>query len=285
MIVICEDHQQPMPNEDMAVVMREVAFVRRRRTIVDHVNLTIARGQKWVLFGPNGVGKSTLVRMMATREHPTRGIVDILGHRLGHSNVFAFRPRIGLSSAELLRAFPDNEDPLDAVVTALHAVTGRWRDTYTTDEYDRARALMSEFGVAYVAGSRMGLLSEGERTRIMMCRALMAQPDLLILDEPVSGLDLGGRERVLRAVERVVCADPNSTVVMVTHRLEDIAPGFSHIAVMGPEPSDDAAQRSAGTIWYAGPIEQGLTGEHLSALFGMPLAVSHAHGRWSAYTS
>ena len=143
-----------------------------------------------MLFGPNGIGKSTLVQMMSTRGFPSEGTVDILGNRLGKVNVFSYRNRIGLSSAELGRAFPPQEDPLDAIVTALTATTGRWRDTYTDEDYAKARSLMREFGIEYLEGKMMFKLSEGERTRVLICRALMADPDLLILDEPTDHLDM-----------------------------------------------------------------------------------------------
>lgn len=264
-----------------AVALRGVGFRRSGRTILSDVDLTVGRGEKWVLFGPNGVGKSTLVRMMATRAHPTCGTVDILGRRLGKVDVFSYRHLIGLSSAELLRALPDLEDPLDAVVTALRAVTGRWRDTYTPDEIARARSLMRDFGIEYLVGGSMAKLSEGERTRVMVCRSLMARSELLILDEPTTGLDLGGREITLRALGAIGRDDPRA-VVLVTHRLEEIPTGFDHVAVMGRMGGIDGDSPAPGTIVYAGPIAEGLTDERLSAVFGLDLAVRRDGGRWSA---
>ena len=205
---------------ESALVLRGVEFRRQRRVILTDVNLDVKRGEKWILFGPNGIGKSSLVRMMATRGHPSEGSVEILGNRLGKVNVFSYRQRIGLSSAELARAFPGDEDPLDAVVTATKAVTGRWKDKYSAEEYARARALMAQFGIGYLEGKQMFKLSEGERTRVLICRALMADPDLLILDEPTTGLDLGGRELALRALSEIGERDAGRTVILVTHRLE-----------------------------------------------------------------
>ena len=181
-----------MPEQNIALELADVEFRRRGRVILTKVNLKINKGEKWVLFGPNGIGKSSLVQMMSTRGFPSEGTVDILGNRLGKVDVFSYRNRIGLSSAELSRAFPPQEDPLDAIVTALTATTGRWRDTYTDEDYAKARSLMREFGIEYLEGKMMFKLSEGERTRVLICRALMADPDLLILDEPTTGLDLGG---------------------------------------------------------------------------------------------
>ncbi|WP_148401518.1 ABC transporter ATP-binding protein [Bifidobacterium gallicum] len=270
-----------------ALRLTDVGFRRQGRTILSDVQLEIPTGQRWVLFGPNGIGKSTLVSMMASRGYPSQGVVEILGNRLGKVNVFSYRHRIGLSSAELARAIPEFEDPLDAVVTAVTATTGRWRDTYSEEQYALARSLMQRFGIGYLEGKTMVRLSEGERTRVLICRALMGDPDLLILDEPTSGLDLGGRETTIGALRELAQAADQRTIVLVTHHLEEIPPGFDHIAIMGRRgetgESQVGADPAAGTIVYAGPIAEGLTSERLSQLFGMPLEVHERDGRFSAF--
>lgn len=271
--------------------LQDVGFRRNRRVIIDDVNLTIHAGERWVLFGPNGIGKSTVVSMAATRAFPSDGSVSILGHRLGQYDVFKLRTRIGLASAALGRQFPQGEDPLDAVVTGLSAVTGRWRDEYTAEEYARARQLLRDFSVGYLEGKQMWRLSEGERTRVLIARALMGQPELLIMDEPTTGLDLGGREQVMRTLGRIGRESSNRAVLLVTHRLEEIPEGFDRIAIMGRKPVPSQAvgdagtpsNPSAGTVIYAGPLDEGLTQERLSALFGMAIQVHHSHGRWSAW--
>lgn len=288
---------------DYAVQLRDVSFRRQGRTIVQNVNMQIRPGEHWILFGPNGIGKSTIIAMMATRSHPSSGTVHILGNQLGKVNVFSYRHRIGLSSAELSRSFPPFEDPLDAVVTAVTATTGRWRDTYSEAEYDRARSLMAQFGIGYLVGKHMGRLSEGERTRVLICRSLMADPDVVILDEPTTGLDLGGRELVVRALSELGCEHSKRAVIVVTHRLEEIPQGFDHIALMGRSNTDlqrpveqwSASERigmrhvdfgadpAPGTIMYCGNLQEGLTDTHISNLFGMPMHVYHHDGRWQAF--
>ena len=199
-----------------------VEFRRNRRVIITDVNLTINAGERWVLFGPNGIGKSTAVGMLATRTFPSEGRVFILGHQLGKYDVFKLRTRIGLASADLGRQFPEFEDPLDAVVTGLSAVTGRWRDTYTDEEYARARQLLRDFRVSYLEGKEMWRLSEGERTRVLIARALMGDPELLIMDEPTTGLDLGGREQVMQTIH-YLNRNMGITVVSITHYMEEAA--------------------------------------------------------------
>ncbi|NEG96945.1 ATP-binding cassette domain-containing protein [Bifidobacterium sp. SMB2] len=280
--------------DDIALQLTDVEFRRQGRVILTGVDLTIRRGERWVLFGPNGIGKSTLIAMMATRLHPSDGTVDILGNRLGKVNVFSYRHRIGLSSAELSRAFPPDEDPLDAVVTALTATTGRWRDSYTQEEMDRARALLRRFGVGYLEGKQMWKLSEGERTRVLICRALMADPELAILDEPTTGLDLGGRELVVKALGDLGRERSDRAVVLVTHRLEEIPEGFDRIAVMGRLSGDEKTAHAVkvqggdpapGTIIYTGDLEHGLTSQRVSDIFGLPLTVRHDGGRWQAFAA
>ncbi|MCI1936135.1 MAG: ATP-binding cassette domain-containing protein [Bifidobacteriaceae bacterium] len=271
-----------------AIDVKNIEFRRNRRVILSDVNLRIEPGERWVIFGPNGIGKSTLVSMMAARLFPSKGTIDILGNRLGRVDVFSLRPLIGLASEELAKLFPPREDPLDAVVTAGTGVTGRWRDTYTQEQTDKARGLLERFGVGYLEGKQMWQLSAGETSRVLIARALMNDPKLLILDEPTTGLDLGAREQVISTLNEIGMEDSSRAAVLVTHRLEEIPQGFGNIALLGRTDSNpDRAGRNPapGTVVFRGPIEDGLTDEWLRALFGMDLHVSHIAGRWNAFVN
>ena len=188
-----------MTDNEIALKLSQVEFRRQRRVILADVNLEIRRGEKWVLFGPNGIGKSSLVQMMSTRGFPSSGNVDLLGNRLGKVDVFSYRNRIGLSWAELSRAFPPNEDPLDAVVTALTATTGRWRDEYTAEDFAKARGLMEEFGIAVLPKpiSRASFSSALHLLRASHSRLLQMQEQARKLRKQLEELRLVSRAKCI----------------------------------------------------------------------------------------
>jgi iron complex transport system ATP-binding protein len=257
----------------MAAVL-EFAGVTVRRgtaTLLDDVDWTVEEDERWVILGPNGAGKTTLLQVASAQMHPTAGVAGILEEVLGTVDVFDLRPRIGLTSATLAERIPRSESVRDVVVSASYGVVGRWREHYDELDHDRAAQLLEELGVRHLAERTFGTLSEGERKRVQIARALMSDPELLLLDEPAAGLDLGGREDLVSTLS-VLAMDPDSpATVLVSHHVEEIPPGFSHALLL-----------RQGRVMAAGLLDHVLTEEHLSATFGMPLVLQHADGRWSA---
>jgi len=248
-----------------------VSVRRGNKVIVDDVSWQVDDGERWVVLGPNGAGKTTVIQLAAGRMFPTRGTVSVLGERLGAVDVSELRTRVGLASAALAERIPGTEKVLDIVLTAAYGMTGRWREEYDDADVARARDLLAAFGVAALEGRRFATLSEGERKRVQVARSLMSDPELLILDEPASGLDLGGREVLLRALGELA-AEPHAPIlVLVTHHVEEIPPGFTHGLLM-----------RAGRIEAAGEIGTVMTSEHLSRTFGTGLQVEHRDGRFTA---
>ena len=248
-----------------------VSVVRGRSTLLDAVDWEVSEGERWVILGPNGAGKTTLLQLAAAHLHPTTGSVSILGETLGAVDVFELRPRIGLSSAALAERLPAQETVRDVVLTASYAVVGRWRERYDTLDTARADELLEALGVAHLAGRLFGTLSEGERKRVQIARALMTDPELMLLDEPAAGLDLGGREDLVRRLG-VIAEDLDSpALVLVTHHVEEIPPGFTHLLLL-----------RGGRVVADGPLETTLTSRLLSETFGLRLEVARTWGRFTA---
>lgn len=257
----------------MSAVLQLVEVTVRRggTAILDNIDLEVHEGERWVVVGPNGAGKTTVVRLAAGRLFPTSGSVELLGEELGTVDVGELRPLIGLSSSSLSERIPRGETVLDTVRTAAYGITGRWRERYDELDTGRARGLLEQFGVAHLAERTYGTLSSGERKRVEVARALMTDPELLLLDEPAAGLDLGGRERLIAALG-AFAADPDSPVmVLVTHHVEEIPPGFTHAVLL-----------DAGKVVAAGEIGTVLTTKNLSAVYGLPLRVIRQQGRFYA---
>jgi iron complex transport system ATP-binding protein len=224
-----------------------------------------------VVLGPNGAGKTTLLQVAAAQVHPTSGVAGILGEVLGTVDVFELRPRIGLTSAALAEQMPRAERVHDVVVSASYGVVGRWREHYDDLDHGRAAGLLEEVGVARLADRTFGTLSEGERKRVLIARALMTDPELLLLDAPAAGLDLGGREDLVATLSTLALDPDAPATVLVSHHVEEIPPGFSHALLL-----------RAGAVVAAGPVEEVLTEATLSDTFAMPLALRHEAGRWAA---
>jgi iron complex transport system ATP-binding protein len=256
---------------DAVLQLRQVTVRRGSKLLLDSVDWTVEEDERWVVLGPNGAGKTTLLQLAAATMHPTTGAAAVFGERLGAVDVFELRPRIGLSSAALAQRIPPGELVVDVVVSAGYAVIGRWREAYGRLDVRRARSLLNRFGVGELAERTYGTLSEGERKRVQIARAMMTDPELLLLDEPAAGMDLGGREDLLRRLARLA-ADPEApAMVLVTHHVEEIPLGISHALLLGE-----------GKVVAQGLIADVLTSQNLSAAFGLDLTVEREDGRYFA---
>jgi iron complex transport system ATP-binding protein len=259
------------PHPDVVVDIRNVTVSRTGTDLLQELDWQVELDERWVILGPNGAGKTTLLSLAAARMHPTRGTVHLLGERLGRVDVFDLRPRIGLSTALLAERIPAGETVHDVVVTAAYAVVGRFQEAYEVLDEVRARALLDQLGVVHLADRTYGTLSEGERKRVQIARALMTDPELLLLDEPAAGLDLGGREDLVRRLAELAHDPDSPTLVLVTHHVEEIPPGFTHAMLL--RDGRAVAQGLAADV---------LTDDNLSQTFGLPLKVERDGGRYFA---
>jgi iron complex transport system ATP-binding protein len=252
--------------------LRGVSVRRDTSLLLRNVDWTASEHERWIVIGPNGAGKTTLLQVAATLMFPTEGTVEVLGERLGDVDVFDLRPRIGLTSAALAERVPAGEKVIDLVLTASYAVLGRWKEEYDSSDVTRAVELLDALGCAHLIRRRFSTLSEGERKRVQIARAMMPDPELLLLDEPAAGLDLGGREDLLRRLS-ALAHDPRAPMmVLVTHHVEEVPDGFTHAMLL-----------RRGSVLAAGPIDEVFTKPNLSRCFGVPLEMENRQGRWSAW--
>lgn len=249
----------------------DVSVVRDRTTILDSVSWQVAEDERWVILGPNGAGKTTMLLLAAAQMHPTSGAVHVLDDRLGAVDVFELRPRIGFASTAMARAVPRDERVVDVVLTAAHSVTGRWNETYDEVDDRRARRVLAEWKLEHLADRRFGALSDGEQKRVQIARAIMTDPELLLLDEPAASLDLGSREELVQLLGGFASSPAAPAMVMVTHHVEEIPVGFTHALLL-----------ARGRVEAAGRLDEVVTSENLSAAFGLPLVVASDAGRFTA---
>lgn len=249
----------------------DVVVRRNARNIVDHVAWTVSDDQRWVVLGPNGAGKTTILQLAATLIHPTSGAVTILDERLGRTDVFELRPRIGFASSAMAKRIPPEETVLDVVLTAAFSVLGRWHEDYESIDERRARRVLAEWKLEHLAERTFGTLSDGEQKRVQIARSVMTDPELLLLDEPAASLDLGAREELLGLLSGYAQAPTTPAMIMVTHHVEEVPVGFTHALLLRD-----------GAIVAAGPIAETLTGENLTATFGVEIVLSEDGGRFAA---
>jgi len=259
------------PDDDIVISFDRLSVIRGGNFLVRGLTWQVELDERWVILGPNGAGKTTLLNLASGRLHPSRGTAWILGERLGRTDVNELRTRIGLTTGRLADQVPPNERVLDVVVTAAWSVVGRWRENYDLQDEARARTLLQQMGMGQLVDREFGTLSEGERKRTQIARALMTDPELMLLDEPTAGLDLGGREELLARLTELA-EDPDApAMVLVTHHVEEIPPGFTHCLLL-----------REGTVVAAGLLGETLTADNLSKTFGLPLVVQRSGDRYTA---
>jgi iron complex transport system ATP-binding protein len=253
-----------------AVIALQAVGVRREGTVVlDGVDWTVRPGERWVILGPNGSGKTTLLTLAAARLWPSSGGVEILGARLGRVDVRSLRPRIALVSGSVTRQLRADLPARDVVVSGRHGALETSWHTYSDEDWAEADRLLDEAGFAAIGTRPFGVISEGERQHVLLARALMSRPELLLLDEPAAGLDLGARERLVSRLG-VLAADPGSpTMVLVTHHCEEIPRGFTHAGLV-----------RQGTLVASGFLGNVITSSLVSSCFDIDVTVGQSDGRW-----
>ncbi|WP_040509042.1 ABC transporter ATP-binding protein [Gordonia soli] len=256
---------------DLVIDFRDVTVVRGGTTLVGPLSWQVELDERWVVIGPNGAGKTTLLRLASAELYPTTGTAFVLAERLGRVEVRELSTRVGVTSAALAERVPADEVVSDVVVSAGYSVLGRWREQY--DDVDREQAVESleTMGAEHLAERRFGTLSEGERKRVLIARALMTDPELLLMDEPAAGLDLGGREELVDRLSRLA-ADPDApATVLITHHVEEIPNGFTHALIL-----------SEGGVVAQGLLSEVLTAENLTKAFRQQIALDTIDGRFFA---
>lgn len=258
-------------NEDLLVDFRDVTFRRGGRTLVGPVTWQVELDERWVIIGPNGAGKTTLIRMAAAEEFPSGGKAFVMGEQLGRTDMRDLRSMIGISSSALGNRIPDGEKVGDLVISAGYAVLGRWREEYEEMDFDQAVDTLEQVGAYHLMDREWGTLSEGERKRVLIARALMANPELLILDEPGAGMDLGGREDLVGYLGDLAMDADAPAIVMITHHVEEIPFGFTHALLL-----------DEGQVVAQGLIDTVMSSENLSRTFHQPIDVAKIGDRFFA---
>lgn len=258
-------------DEDIMIDMEGVSVVREGKAILSPLDWQVELDERWIIIGPNGAGKTTLMRVASAQMFPSTGTVRLVGEQMGKVDLREIRTAIGMSSSALAQRIPNEERVADLVISAGYDVLGRWREDYEDMDEERAIEILESVGAIHLADRKWGTLSEGERKRTLIARALMTDPELLLLDEPGAGLDLGGREDLIQLLSELA-ADPDSpAIVMITHHVEEIPPGFTHAMLL-----------DEGNIVAQGLLEDVMTSENLTRAYHQPIDVRHDDGRWFA---
>ena len=256
---------------DLLIDFRDVTFVRGGNTLVGPVDWQVELDERWVIIGPNGAGKTTLIRMASAQEFPSSGTAFVLGEQLGKTDMRDLRAAIGLTSSAIAKRVPDQEKVGDLVVSAGYAIMGRWREEYDEQDYDQAVEVLEQVGAMHLIDRTWGTLSDGEKKRVLIARAVMTNPELLIMDEPAAGMDLGGREDLIAYLGDLALDPDAPAIVMITHHLEEIPYGFTHAMLF-----------DEGDVVAQGLIEDVLTSENVTKAYHQPIEVTYEDGRFAA---
>ena len=254
-----------------ALDLRHVDVRRDGQHLLRDVDWTVAAGERWIVLGPNGSGKTTLLRLASASLHPSAGEVTVLGERVGEVDLRRLRPRIGLTSAALTDLLRPALAATDIVMCGKHAALEPWWHPYADDDRERAARLLAQLGCAGLERRAFGSLSSGERQRVLLARTLMAQPELLLLDEPTAGLDLAGREELVGRLADLAADPTTPPTVLVTHHVDEIPAGFGKLLLL-----------REGEVVASGDIDHVLTAERLGDCFGVPLTLHRLGDRWHA---
>ena len=256
-----------------ALDLQDITVVRDARLILDHVSLRVESDQRWLVLGANGSGKTTLVRIAAMYDHPTRGVVSVMGETLGSTDVRELRRRIGYVSASFAAELRPALPARDVVMTARHAALEPWWHRYDDEDRRRAVECLDRMKVAQLADRSFGSLSSGEQQRVLLARSLMNDPGVVLLDEPSARLDLGGREQLVGALAEIVDDPSAPALVLVTHHLDEVPAGMTHALLL-----------REGRVLVAGAFDDVVTASNLSECFGLSLRIDRRpNGRLSAY--
>jgi iron complex transport system ATP-binding protein len=247
--------------------VQNLSIVRGTTTLLDRVSWRVAHGEHWVILGPNGCGKTSLLKALTAYLTPSAGEIELLGRCYGKSDWRDLRIHIGLVTSALQARVPPDEPALETVVSGKYAQLDLWMDVTPADRR-AAKKLLRFVGVGMLANRLWGQLSQGERQRILIVRALMAKPKLLILDEPCAGLDPVAREHFLNFIESLARQPHGPTLVLVTHHVEEITAGFTHVLLL-----------KSGRVHANGPLTKTLTSDNLSAVFDAPTKLTRRKDR------
>lgn len=253
--------------------LQSISLTRSGKQILTDVSWTTEVGQHWVIMGPNGAGKTSLIRVAAGKETTDGGEAIVLGRPVSEHGAGELATAIGFSSQSVASRLGAGQTARDCVRTAAWGQMRSFDEDYEETDTQRAEDLLAAFGIEQLADRRFSTLSEGERQRVLLARALMTDPEVLILDEPTAGLDLGARELLVGALTEIISGPNAPQLILVTHQIEEIPAGFTHAALMAD-----------GDITHAGPIDEVLTGVNLSTVFGLPLNVAQTDDRWHAHS-